>query len=281
MKKAIKWAVIYLVLQMVCGTVAALVALIPRMGELLKNDATLSPEAIGQIVATEMVTPMAIATIVSGVLMAWLLIHNGHVQFNRQTFSEVPRRLILQSVPFILGAMFTCNLLTELCDIPNIAGDLFYQMSHSPWGLLAMVVVAPIVEELIFRGAMEGHMLRQGKKHWVAIVVSAAIFGIIHFNPAQSLFAFLLGLAFGWLYYRTGSVVPGMMGHMLNNAICAVLLTSSTPEEADLTFVEQFGKSAFFTCLALAILALGYGYHLVKMNTLKESDEKGILETQI
>ena len=53
-------------------------------------------------------------------------------------------------------------------------------------------------------------------------------------NPAQIPFAFLLGMMFGWLYYRTGSMLPGIVGHVLNNSVAAanmILYGNATLEE--------------------------------------------------
>jgi hypothetical protein len=278
MKRVIKLAVIFIALQLVCSLVAEMCVLIPKWSEFMAaaSQGNIGESLIQEVVG-EMIVPMAIATIVSGVLMVWYLLHTRQASLTRHTFAEVPNRLKWLCLPFVLGAMFTCNLLTDACDLPNVTGELFTQMSHSGWGFLAMVVVAPIVEEVLFRGAMEEHLLRQGKSPRMAIFLSALVFGIIHFNPAQSLFAFLLGLAFGWLYYRTRSVIPGIIGHMLNNAICAVLMLC-TSESTDQTFVEHFGKPTYFTCLALALLALGYGYILVKRNTTPPSEETPLKE---
>jgi lipopolysaccharide export LptBFGC system permease protein LptF len=53
-------------------------------------------------------------------------------------------------------------------------------------------------------------------------------------NPAQIPFATLLGMIFGWLYYRTGSMLPGIVGHILNNSLACinmVLYGNATIEE--------------------------------------------------
>jgi hypothetical protein len=276
MKRTIKLALIYIVLQFVCSGVAAVIATIAHWDTFAaaSTSGTSAQEMVRDVMGS-MVTPMAIATIVSGLLMVWYLVRTRQVALHRGTFAEVPTRLKLLCLPFVLGAMVTCNLLTDACELPNVAGDLFVEMSRTGWGFLAIVVVAPIVEELLFRGAMEGHMLQQGKSPRMAIFLSALVFGIIHFNPAQSLFAFLLGLAFGWLYYRTGSVVPGIVGHMLNNAVCAVLMIC-TPESATESVVEQFGWPLYSLFFVLALAALVGGYVLVRRNTMIQTEEAAV-----
>ncbi|WP_320054483.1 CPBP family intramembrane glutamic endopeptidase [uncultured Acetobacteroides sp.] len=99
--------------------------------------------------------------------------------------------------------------------------DLFNWMNidfRSPSTIIAMVIVAPIAEEIIFRG-MITKLLLEEYRPIKAILISALIFGIIHFNPAQIPVAFVLGLLFGWLYYKTGSIIPGIILHFTNNAV--------------------------------------------------------------
>lgn len=55
------------------------------------------------------------------------------------------------------------------------------------------------------------------------IFLSALLFAIIHFNPAQMPHAFLVGTLLGWMYYRTGSILPGVALHWANNSIAFVL----------------------------------------------------------
>jgi len=57
----------------------------------------------------------------------------------------------------------------------------------------------------------------------VAIAFSAFFFALIHANPAQMPHAFLIGLLLGWLYYRTDSVVPGVVYHWVNNTVAYVV----------------------------------------------------------
>ena len=77
--------------------------------------------------------------------------------------------------------------------------------------------MAPVVEELLFRGAIQGHLLRKWKKPLWAIVVSSLIFGIVHGNWVQAPFAFVVGLALGWIYYHSENFlhVIGQVGQLV------------------------------------------------------------------
>lgn len=83
---------------------------------------------------------------------------------------------------------------------------------------LAMVLGAPILEELLFRGIMQSR-LEQAMPVWAAVLIQAALFGVIHGIPIQIGYAFVLGLIFGWVRYRAGSILPTIAAHMVFNGL--------------------------------------------------------------
>lgn len=96
---------------------------------------------------------------------------------------------------------------------------------------IAAVFIAPIGEELIFRGvafyyarkAVSG-MSHQTLGFWIANVVQAFLFGLLHMNIIQGTYAFLLGLVLGYMVHRYGTILPGIVGHFLFNAISTFLM---------------------------------------------------------
>lgn len=159
------------------------------------------------------------------------------------------KTVLAASAVFIIGMGLWTNYLTEMAEIPDkMKGFVERAMKH-PLGIVSIVILAPVVEELLFRGAMQGHLLRIWKKPALSIVVPALIFGAVHGNPVQIPFAFVTGLALGWVYYRTGSLVPGMLMHFINNGTSVLLFYLSG--NADMTMEEAFGATGA-ACLALA-----------------------------
>src|SRR5512133_1163917 len=91
--------------------------------------------------------------------------------------------------------------------------------------ILSLCVVAPLTEELFFRGLLlKGIMGSHSKTK--AILVSAALFALFHVNPYQFFGAFAAGIFFGWLYIRTGSVLPGIIGHAVINFIPILIVSN-------------------------------------------------------
>jgi membrane protease YdiL (CAAX protease family) len=84
-------------------------------------------------------------------------------------------------------------------------------------GFVAIAVVTPISEELLFRGLIQPK-LEQLVSSREALIVQAAIFSALHLSALILVTHFVMGLAFGWTRRRTGSVFPGMLLHSAWNA---------------------------------------------------------------
>jgi membrane protease YdiL (CAAX protease family) len=92
-------------------------------------------------------------------------------------------------------------------------------MSRSPIGAaILVIVVAPLLEEYLFRGLILRGLLTHHRRI-VAVGIAALAFGIAHGNVRQFFLAVIIGLAFGWWYVRTRSVGPGIIGHATFNAV--------------------------------------------------------------
>jgi uncharacterized protein len=85
------------------------------------------------------------------------------------------------------------------------------------FSLLAIVIAAPILEELIFRGIiLHGLLKRYSPFH--AILLSSVLFGIVHLNPWQFITGLFIGCFAGWVYYRISCIassytLPIMVSH--------------------------------------------------------------------
>jgi membrane protease YdiL (CAAX protease family) len=107
--------------------------------------------------------------------------------------------------------------------------------------ILAALVAAPVLEELLCRGVLLRGLLRRHSA-WTAASVTALVFAVVHLNPWQGVVALPLGLAFAWLAIRTGSVLPGIVAHAVVNSsslLVAAMLLASGYRRADLAKLEH------------------------------------------
>ena len=77
------------------------------------------------------------------------------------------------------------------------------------------------MEELVFRGIVFGNM-RKIMNVPQAVFLSALLFGLIHFNIVQFVYAFLLGLVLAAFMYKSGHVYAAMIGHITANAFAVI-----------------------------------------------------------
>lgn len=93
----------------------------------------------------------------------------------------------------------------------NTTGDLLVLM-------FGAVVLAAICEEVLFRGLLM-QLLARGGRWWFAIIVSALLFALFHLDFIGLLPRTLLGIYFGVLVWRSGSIFPAMVAHGANNLL--------------------------------------------------------------
>ena len=95
----------------------------------------------------------------------------------------------------------------------------------------SLCVVPAVLEEIYFRGALQGIMRPSGSS--VAIFAPALLFALLHLDLAQSITALVCGIFLGWLVERSGSILPGMLLHFINNtlAFLSLYLRQYAPEQ--------------------------------------------------
>ena len=270
--------VVYFVLQSVL-TVLPLVACYIKDyadGAISMEELTsMSSVVAGEAMPPATVTALAWGLFLSTIAMLLFLHFTRFYRFDRALLYSVPRRPLLLSVLLVFASMFSLNVLVQCFSLENLLEVQFDQLSHTFIGAVAISVFGPLLEEALFRGAIQGYMMRYFKP-WTAIVCSALIFGIAHMNPVQIVYATLLGVVFGWIYYRTGSLLPVILGHVLNNsvAIITMLLGLEQGGDAPLTNIEKsYMVVVFVVATVVAVLLVRMlDKSLPKVSAMKEKE---------
>lgn len=124
-------------------------------------------------------------------------------------------------LPVFLGVANLANLAGAL--LLRLAGAESPSTSLPSGGLelflefLVLCVLPAIGEELLFRGALQGLLRPCGSA--AAIFGPALLFALLHLDPIQGLTAFVCAVFLGWLAERSGSILPGMALHFVNNCL--------------------------------------------------------------
>lgn len=201
-------------------------------------------------------TASSVAILVLFLYLRWAEVSRSYVQSR-------PRAVFCWCALAAVGAIIPSTCLQEVMpELPNIVEQEFDMILRDRWGYFVVGLLAPVCEELVFRGAVLRALLRWASSHWVAIAISAVFFALIHGNPAQMPHAFLIGLLLGWLYYRTDSIVPGVVYHWVNNSIAYVLY--NLYPNPDLRLVDILGsyRSVVAACFFSLFILLPALYQL-------------------
>ena len=129
--------------------------------------------------------------------------------------------------------------------------ELFDRLFENKFGIfgtaIKIALVAPIVEELIFRGVIM-HGFMRNYHSVTAILVSALFFALFHLNPWQFPTTFLLGLLLGWVMVISRNIIICIIGHSINNLL--VLLS--------IELYEPLSETAFFLMEKSKQLTISY-----------------------
>lgn len=124
-------------------------------------------------------------------------------------------------VLLVLGASFFGSLVA----LPDGGStELFTSVKSDPLCLLMLCLVGPLTEEVIFREGILRNLVQSNLHPMIAVLVSAAVFAIVHGNLAQIVPALVLGIALGIFYLRTGNLWFCTLAHVLNNTSAVISL---------------------------------------------------------
>ena len=192
---------------------------------------------------------------------------------------------VILSLPCTLFLMYGGNIIGTYLDLAvrrlfgmtggpvNVVAGFAMQESLF-WKILVMVILAPVLEELVFRKALISRLHIYGQR--TAVILSAAAFGLFHANVPQTLYAGLMGLLLGYVYVRTGKLRYTIGLHVIVNflgTIAAPMLlervdldavTSLDPSSVpDLSYLAEIGLLPFLIYILFILLMAAAGLVLL------------------
>ena len=240
MKKAFSYLFIFIGLQLVGG------AIITTLWSLIAGN---SDKTAAMLITT---------TGVIGLLTIVIFLWTRYAEVSPTWLRTRPWTVLSWSVIAALGALIPSAWIQEqMPELPNFAEQEFGTIMGTPWGYLVIGLLAPLSEEIVLRGAILKELLKSEKlSTWTAIVLSALFFALVHMNPAQMPHAFLIGLLLGWMYYRTGSILPGVAYHWANNSVAYVMYALYPDPDMKLIDIFKGSEQHVYMALGFSLLIL-------------------------
>ena len=240
---AIAYVLVFLFIQVVSDY------LVLAVNKLISNESTEGLTPLATIIALAIFTLVSVALFLK---MKWAEVSRNYIM-TRPWFT------LFWSVIAALGAIIPSAYMQELMpEWPDAIQRMIEQSAqqmmgimNTPGGYAVICLLAPIGEELVFRGAVLHKLLEwKPERRWLMITFSAVLFAVAHMNPAQIIHPLLIGLLLGWMYERTGSIIPGVAYHWANNT--AAFLLARLYQDPDITVTQIMGSQS------RALMAVGF-----------------------
>lgn len=257
-------AVVIMLLTQVIVSFMVVMGSIVASGEIITTGTDNIPTVSGGVLSLALLLS-SIVTIIIIMLIKQYGLRNAFSKLG----CSVPNA-VLAFLGICLGT-FASNILIELCDLPNSMEEEFLGMSQGVLGIIAIGIVGPICEELVFRGGVMRPMLSNGVNPWVVVMISAAVFGIIHWNPIQIPFAMMIGIMYGIVYLRTGSLIITTICHIINNTSSVLMMNSMGAKSMESTFQDEFGLPLTITVTIVSIILCVFFLRLFWLRTEPKS----------
>ena len=168
--------------------------------------------------------------------------------------------------PMMLGMMFIAEFITSQIPITGPFFGEYYeffsrlmeQMTKDKATMIVLaVIMAPISEEIVFRGIIQKGLINKGMNPATAIIISSVVFGLVHGNPWQFVGAVLLGCVLGFVYHKTKSLLLPILLHAFNNLCSSILIFYGDSE----SFADVFRLSEWIV-LGIGIMLFAVFYYL-------------------
>jgi uncharacterized protein len=122
----------------------------------------------------------------------------------------------------VVGLALVLSVIIPIINLLPVPFSVFNFYEKTLWStgfpnFILILFIIPIFDELIFRGIIQERLRQRFSPVW-AIVIASFFYGLIHLNPWYFILNFFLGLFLGWVYYRSRSIKPGLVVHMVINA---------------------------------------------------------------
>lgn len=217
-----------------------------------------------------MVNARALGILFSTISMLLFIHFAGYYRLRRGLWRSISLKPLFISTLLVYSSMVALNIFVQWFPLQDNLDTVFDDLSHNILGVFGLAVLAPLLEEVLFRGAIQGCLMRFYGRPWPAIITAALVFGIIHWNPVQVVYASIFGIVLGWIYYRTGSLLSVIVGHVLNNTFAVMTTVFGSGAEEKSVSGGSVGIASFVIFVLLSVyLAMKLNNSLPPVEELK------------
>jgi len=219
---------------------------------------------------------MSISTIIIGLPVITYLWFKGlsiteHVRLNKIS-SNTFISIFLISIGFIIIIDELDRIIYSLFGAPEYLQEIIDQLKITSIysGFIIIVttaIIAPLVEEMLFRGYLQKVLEESWKDITKAILVTSLFFALIHLNPYWIVQIYLLGMLLGYLSWRTNSIIPGIILHGLNNGFAVALNNTEAVFNKYYNWHEHVNPLWIF----IAIIFIIFGFKMLNKDLENQS----------
>jgi|GEM_PF-3082762 len=279
--RTICYPLMYMGMQFVVGIIGAiLISAAVMVSETIKG--LLTTEGIAEKAMNVCTENVILLTLISNVItlfLMWIILRREWKSIkilktvNAPVISLVA--CVLAGLPlsvFIGGSINLSGLLNIFPDyeqsMSNVLGNnLFLE-------ILCIGLIAPFIEEMIFRGTILRRFKNFGINMFLAIFVSSLLFGLMHISPVQVIYTFVLGIVFGAIYWRHDSIWPVTILHVAFNMVSIIM--SNLPNGGDAETAAESPTSSMIIIILIAFL-VSAGLLMLIMKKKKQIKSEEIL----
>lgn len=196
---------------------------------------------LGAGLALQVLPPMAAIAVLAVLFALFLRLYLLHpwaprrwAELRLRPLRGEALRATLAAVPVVMVLSWAgLAVWVRLVSLPPQALDPFDFLTGTAGGRLALalvaVVAAPLLEELVFRGLVQGALERR-RGPSTAILLTSSIFAVFHWLPTLLPLYLFLGAAFGYAVWATRSIWAGVLLHAANNSVAVLQMGAEPPE---------------------------------------------------
>ena len=179
---------------------------------------------------------------------------------------KIDKKVLYYLIPISFGACLSMNVLLNMFEFvqnDKLALEVSEAIKNANpiVAIIVVSVIAPFIEELIYRGFIY-KSLEKSFGFVVGMIFSSLMFGIVHFNITQGLYAFVIGLLLAYIYYKYNSIIYTYFMHLLMNFFTLFIVGP--------LFLDVYSKRAYYLIfVGVAMTLIG----IMRLRVLERSKE--------